>query len=74
MSGSGVQAEAAGPLDNASAGAAKRREPALRLGTRGSPLALRQAALVAGAIDGEVETVVLRTAGDRGESGVPAPA
>ena len=39
----------------------------LRLGTRGSPLALRQAALVAAAIAGEVETVVLRTAGDRGE-------
>jgi hydroxymethylbilane synthase len=43
--------------------------PALRLGTRGSPLALRQAALVAAAIDEEVETVVLRTAGDRGEGG-----
>jgi hydroxymethylbilane synthase len=41
--------------------------PALRLGTRGSPLALRQAALVAAAVDEEVETVVLRTAGDRGE-------
>jgi hydroxymethylbilane synthase len=41
----------------------------LRLGTRGSPLALRQAALVAGAIEAEVETIVLRTAGDRGEGG-----
>lgn len=40
--------------------------PALRLGTRGSPLALRQAELVADAIDGAVETVVLRTGGDRG--------
>ena len=39
---------------------------ALRLGTRGSPLALRQAELVAAAIDAPVETVVLRTAGDRG--------
>ena len=33
---------------------------ALRLGTRGSPLALRQAALVAQAIEEEVEIVVLR--------------
>jgi hydroxymethylbilane synthase len=39
---------------------------ALRLGTRGSPLALRQAELVAEAIGGELETVVLRTAGDAG--------
>ena len=39
---------------------------ALRLGTRGSPLALRQAELVAAAIDGDVETVVLRTGGDLG--------
>ena len=39
---------------------------ALRLGTRGSPLALRQAAMVAAAIAGEVETVVLRTGGDLG--------
>jgi hydroxymethylbilane synthase len=38
----------------------------LRLGTRGSPLALRQAELVAEAIGGEVETVVLRTGGDLG--------
>ena len=38
----------------------------LRLGTRGSPLALRQAELVAAAIAGEVETVVLRTGGDLG--------
>jgi hydroxymethylbilane synthase len=43
--------------------------PLLRLGTRGSPLALRQAELVAGALAGEVEIVVLRTGGDRGESG-----
>jgi hydroxymethylbilane synthase len=56
-------------LDDASAGAAERRRPLLRLGTRGSPLALRQAALVAGAIEAEVETIVLRTAGDRGEGG-----
>ena len=42
---------------------------ALRLGTRGSPLALRQAALVAEAIEGEVETVVLRTGGDLGAGG-----
>jgi hydroxymethylbilane synthase len=42
---------------------------ALRLGTRGSPLALRQAALVAEAISGEVETVVLRTGGDLGSDG-----
>jgi hydroxymethylbilane synthase len=47
------------------------RRPAvpLRLGTRGSPLALRQCALVAAAIDARVETVVLRTGGDRGEEG-----
>jgi hydroxymethylbilane synthase len=38
----------------------------LRLGTRGSPLALAQAALVAEAIDGEIETIVLRTGGDLG--------
>ena len=41
--------------------------PALRLGTRGSPLALRQAAIVAASIGEEVEIVVLRTAGDDGE-------
>jgi hydroxymethylbilane synthase len=41
----------------------------LRLGTRGSPLALRQAELVASAIGGEVETVVLRTGGDLGAGG-----
>jgi hydroxymethylbilane synthase len=40
----------------------------LRLGTRGSPLALRQAELVAAAVVGAtVEIVVLRTGGDRGE-------
>ncbi len=42
---------------------------ALRLGTRGSPLALRQAELVAAAIGGDVETVVLRTGGDLGAGG-----
>jgi hydroxymethylbilane synthase len=36
----------------------------LRLGTRSSPLALAQAALVAAAIDGEVELVQLTTSGD----------
>jgi hydroxymethylbilane synthase len=41
----------------------------LRLGTRGSPLALRQAELVANAISGVVETVVLRTGGDLGSGG-----
>jgi hydroxymethylbilane synthase len=41
----------------------------LRLGTRGSPLALRQAEIVASAIAGEVETVVLRTGGDLGRGG-----
>jgi hydroxymethylbilane synthase len=38
----------------------------LRLGTRGSPLALAQAALVAGAIGGPVELVAIRTSGDDG--------
>jgi hydroxymethylbilane synthase len=42
---------------------------ALRLGTRGSPLALRQAELVAQAIEGPVATVVLRTTGDEGAGG-----
>jgi hydroxymethylbilane synthase len=69
VSGSGGQAEAAGRLEPAGTATAELRGPALRLGTRGSPLALRQAALVAGAIDVEVETIVLRTAGDRGEGG-----
>jgi len=69
VSGSGGQGEAAGRLEQAGAGTARVPGRALRLGTRGSPLALRQAALVAGAIDGEVETVVLRTGGDRGEGG-----
>ena len=40
---------------------------ALRLGTRGSPLALRQAELVAQAIGTPVQTVVIATGGDRGE-------
>jgi len=42
---------------------------ALRLGTRGSPLALRQAELVAEAIEGPVEIVVVRTSGDSGAGG-----
>lgn len=41
----------------------------LRLGTRGSPLALRQAELVAAALAGEVQTVVLATGGDLGAGG-----
>jgi hydroxymethylbilane synthase len=41
----------------------------LRIGTRGSPLALAQAKLVADAIAAEVETVVLRTGGDLGAGG-----
>jgi hydroxymethylbilane synthase len=53
----------------APARAAPGGRPALALGTRGSPLALRQAQLVADAIDAEVEIVVLRTTGDRGASG-----
>jgi hydroxymethylbilane synthase len=40
----------------------------LKLGTRASPLALAQAALVAAAIDGPVEVVPLRTSGDGGAS------
>ena len=39
---------------------------ALRLGTRGSPLALAQAALVAQAIGAPVQTVVIATGGDAG--------
>jgi hydroxymethylbilane synthase len=38
----------------------------LRLGTRASPLALAQAALVVAAIDAEVEVVEIITSGDRG--------
>jgi hydroxymethylbilane synthase len=38
----------------------------LRLGTRGSALALAQARWVAGLLGGEVEVVEVRTAGDRG--------
>jgi hydroxymethylbilane synthase len=53
----------------APARAAPGGRPALALGTRGSALALRQAQLVADAIDAEVEIVVLRTTGDRGASG-----
>jgi hydroxymethylbilane synthase len=40
---------------------------ALRLGTRGSPLALRQAAIVAAGAAAPLETVVIATGGDRGE-------
>jgi hydroxymethylbilane synthase len=40
----------------------------LRLGTRASPLALAQAALVASAIDAEVELVRVRTSGDQPNS------
>lgn len=55
-----------------SANAGRRDRPALRLGTRGSPLALAQAAEVArrlvaadAGLEGRIETVVVRTAGDR---------
>jgi hydroxymethylbilane synthase len=41
----------------------------LRLGTRGSTLALAQARLVAERLPGEVELVPIRTAGDGGRSG-----
>ena len=40
--------------------------PALRLGTRGSPLAIAQAGSVAGAMPGAVELVPITTSGDRG--------
>jgi hydroxymethylbilane synthase len=43
-------------------------EPKLRIGTRGSALALAQAAAVAEAI-GEVELVTIKTSGDEGEPG-----
>jgi hydroxymethylbilane synthase len=71
VSGSRGQPEAAGRPDDPGDRAGARPESALRLrlGTRGSPLALRQAALVAGALADEVETIVLRTAGDRGDGG-----
>jgi hydroxymethylbilane synthase len=49
--------------------AAAPQRGALRLGTRGSPLALRQAEIVAAAAAEALETVVLVTAGDRGEGG-----
>jgi hydroxymethylbilane synthase len=39
----------------------------IRLGTRGSALALAQARLVATALEGEVEIVTVTTSGDRGE-------
>ena len=41
----------------------------LRLGTRGSALALAQARLVAEQLDAEVEIVPIRTSGDRGRGG-----
>jgi hydroxymethylbilane synthase len=41
---------------------------ALRLGTRGSPLALAQAAMVAAAIEDRVETVIVTTSGDLGSA------
>jgi len=40
----------------------------IRLGTRGSALALAQAKLVADALDEEVELVTITTSGDRGEA------
>ena len=44
----------------------------IRLGTRGSALALAQARLVADALEGEVELVPIRTSGDEGRrSGAP---
>lgn len=50
-------------------------ETPLRLGTRGSALALAQAKLVADAIDGATEVVTIRTAGDEVPPGGPrAPA
>jgi hydroxymethylbilane synthase len=44
------------------------REPKLRIGTRGSALALAQAGAVAEAI-GEAELVAIKTSGDEGEAG-----
>jgi hydroxymethylbilane synthase len=41
----------------------------VRLGTRGSALALAQARLVAERLDGEVEIVPIKTSGDRGPGG-----
>ena len=41
----------------------------LRLGTRGSPLALAQARLVAGLLGGDCEIVTIETGGDRGSPG-----
>ncbi len=45
----------------------------IRLGTRGSALALAQARLVADALAGEVELVPIRTSGDEGRRGPPRP-
>ena len=46
----------------------------IRLGTRGSALALAQAQLVADALGGEVEIVPIRTSGDEGRrDALPAP-
>ena len=71
----GTPAGAAGASAALAPGTRKSGTPAgaagtLRLGTRGSPLALRQAQLVAEAIVGSnVEIVVLRTGGDLGAGG-----
>ena len=43
----------------------------IRLGTRGSALALAQARLVAGLLEGEVELVPITTSGDRGPGSAP---
>jgi len=55
------------------AGAAPRQvvtpQAALRLGTAGARSRCVRRALVAAAIEGEVETVVLRTGGDLGSGG-----
>ena len=45
------------------------RAGSLRLGTRGSALALAQAELVADLLDGDVELIPIRTSGDRGDEG-----
>jgi len=66
---SSAEQAAAGSQQGAEERRAEVAAPALRLGTRGSPLALRQAAIVAASIGEELEIVVLRTAGDLGEGG-----
>jgi hydroxymethylbilane synthase len=45
----------------------------IRLGTRGSALALAQARLVADVLSGEVELVPIRTSGDEGRRGAQPP-